>query len=147
MKLSEKIEKDQGIRAILIIAIIISLGIIIGIFFSNRSRFDNDQLFGNYTGTIIFPDLNDNQYSLNITFDGIGEFTGYIENNSTKYIVENTQYTCLENYVDFSFSVNKLDAFFSLNGDISSDYSRIEGECRYLTPSDDTIEGNFLITK
>lgn len=146
MSLGEKIEKSSVIRIILIISIVVSLIFTITIILGNRTKFDNDKIYGDFTGDLSFSPQYLGNYSLNLTFDGKKEYTGIFKINLTSYEI-GSSYTCIGNNVDFSITISSIDIFFSFEGTVSDAGTFLEGDVRYYPESSQFYNGTFLLTK
>jgi hypothetical protein len=147
MSLGEKVQKSKGFRALLIIGIMLSAGILIGIFFKNSNKFDNTKIYGNYTGEIIFGQDSKPESNLILDFDGKGGITGSIEFENISYTIQDSDYSYIEHWIQFSFSFDDFNIYLSFNGTVSDDFSIIQGDLRYYESPNIILEGIFLISK
>lgn len=145
--LREKIEKSSGLRSICVISIILALVITIGIMVRNSKRFENELIYGNFQGEIIFSDNIIQNCSVNLTFDGEGHFFGEIFENDTVYEITDSDYTFTESILEFSFSYDDNSKYISFDGSASNDYALIQGNVRLYESGNSIHEGTFIISK
>ena len=146
MKIGEKIEKNQIIRIVLIMSIIVTSILTIAVVVNNRTAFDNDKVYGDFSGEIIFDSPAGLRFSLNITFDGKRSFEGSIKIDEDIYEISST-YTCVTSSIDFSFTVDAFDYFFSCEGIINDTGTIIQGNVRFYETSSDIYNGTIFVSK
>ncbi len=146
MKLGEKLEKSQIVRILILISIVVTLIFTITAMVGNRTRFDNNKVYGEFTGEFQFINEQRSVFKLNLTFDGKKEYSGYIVIDDVQYDVSSS-FTCIDSTVEFSLFITEIDVYFSCNGIITDSGTFIEGDVRYYLTAEDIWEGTFLISK
>ncbi len=134
----------RGLIVLMGVAIIIMVIVIYGTM-NQIDNFNNNSVTGNYTGEVDFTTLP--PFGLNITFNGHGLITGFIENEnlSLSFSGPDSTYQCIQDQVSFNF-LNESQYFIFL-GTATPDYSVISGNVTYnMDNSSTTLNGQFSIT-
>ena len=140
--MSQKFTNKRGTLIILSI-FIFALLIFIGIILNSNQNFNNNNLQGNYSGTLTID--NQEIITLNITFDGAGHLNASMDVEG-EIITLQDEYTCFGQDVTFSYDFN--DKLLHLFGTLSEDKAVINGELRmYYGTEGNYYNGTFFLSK